>query len=98
VRGNEETRLMLNHFEKNQEKDVYTILKIKNWVRKIFELTEYETVLVTELQCHEKEYPTVETVMVVQREKIGKKQYKFHKRMDEINFEDIANVSTGQQM
>ena len=98
MRGNEETRLMLNHFEKNQEKDVYTILKIKNWVRKIFELTEYETVLVTELQCHEKGYPTVETVMVVQKEKIGKKQYKFHNRMDEINFEDIANVSTGQQM
>ena len=67
-------------------------------MRKIFELTEYEPVLVTELQCHEKGYPNVETVMVVQREKIGKKQYKLHKRMDDINFEDIANVSTGQQM
>ena len=89
---------MLNLFEKNQEKDVYTILKIKNWVRRKFDLTEYETVLVTELQYHEKGYPPFETVMVVQREIIGKKQYKFHKRMDEISFEDITNMSTRQQI
>ena len=42
TRGNQKTRLMLNLFGKNQNKDVDSILKIKNWVRKTFELTEYD--------------------------------------------------------
>ena len=89
---------MLNLFEKNQEKDVSTILKIKNWVRKTFELTEYETVLITELQSHEKGYPPIETVMVVLREKMKKEQYKLHKPMNHISLEDITNLSTRQQI
>ena len=88
------TRLMLNLSEKNQEKDVSTILKIKNWVRKTFKLTEYETALVTELQRDEEGSPPVETVIVVLKEGTGKEQYKIHKQMDEINFEDITNLST----
>ena len=98
VNDSKETRLMLNLFEKNQEKDVSTILKIKNWVRKTFELTEYETVLITELQCHEKGYPPIETVMVVLREKMKKEQYKLHKPMNHISLEDITNLSTRQQI
>ena len=89
---------MLNLFGKSQEKDVASILKIKNWVKEAFELTEYESVLVTELQCHEEGCPPIETVIVVLREGIGKEQYKFHKRMNEINFEDVENLSTRQQM
>ena len=84
---------MLNLSGKNQEKDVATILKIKNWVRETFKLTEYETVLVTELQCHEEGCPPVETVIVVLREGTGKEQYKFHKRMDEIIFQDIESIT-----
>ena len=91
TRGNQKTRLMLNLFGKNQNKDVDSILKIKNWVRKTFELTEYETVLVTELKCHEEGCPPIETVIVVLREGTGKEQYKFHKRMDEIIFQDIES-------
>lgn len=94
TRGNQKTRLMLNLFGKNQNKDVDSILKIKNWVRKTFELTEYETVLVTELKCHEEGCPPIETVIVVLREETGREQYKFHKRMGEIIFEDIAKLST----
>ena len=85
---------MLNLFGKNQKKDVASILKIKNWVRENFDLTEYESVLVTELQCHEEGCPPIETVIVVLREETGKEQYKFHKRMDEIILEDIAKLST----
>ena len=84
---------MLNLSGKNQEKDVATILKIKNWVRETFKLTEYETVLVTELQCHEEGCPPVETVIVVLREGTGKEQYKFHKRLDEIIFQDIESIT-----
>ena len=80
-------------FGKNQEKDVASISKIKHWVREIFELTENETILVTELQCHEEGCPPYETVIVVFSEGAGKEQYKFHKRLNEINFEDIANLS-----
>jgi hypothetical protein len=98
IRGNEKTRLMLNLFGQNQERDVFTILKIKHWVRENFELTEYETVLVTELQCHEEGCSPVETVIVLLKEGTGKEQYIFHKRMDEINFEDIVNLSTRRQM
>ena len=87
---------MLNLSGKNQEKDVATILKIKNWVRETFKLTEYETVLVTELKCHEEGCPPVETVIVVLREGTGKEQYKFHKRMDEISFEDIKNITQAE--
>ena len=66
-------------------------------MREIFELTEDETILVTELQCHEEGCPAIETVIVVLREGTGKEQYKFHKKMYEINFDDIANLSTRQQ-
>ena len=65
---------MLNLFGKNQKKDVASILKIKNWVRENFDLTEYESVLVTELQCHEEGCPPIETVIVVLREETGKEQ------------------------
>lgn len=87
---------MMNLFGEKQQNDVAAILKIKHWVQETFELMEYETVLITELQRHEKGYPPVETVMVVLREKTGKEQYKFHKRMNEINFEDISILSTRQ--
>ena len=96
TRGNQKTRLMLNLFGKNQNKDVDSILKIKNWVRETFKLTEYETILVTELKCHEEGCPPVETVIVVLREGTGKEQYKFHKRMDEISFEDIENITQAE--
>ena len=94
IKSNEKTGLMLNLFGKNQKKDVALILKIKHWVREAFELTNNETILVTELQCHEEGCSPIETVIVVLREEAKKEQYKFHKRMDEINFEDIANLST----
>ena len=87
---------MLNLFVKNQKKDVDSIIKIKNWVRETFKLTEYETVLVTELKCHEEGCPPVETVIVILREGTGKEQYKFHKRMDEISFEDIKNITQAE--
>ena len=87
---------MMNLSEKNQEKDISAILKIKNWVRENFRLTGYESVLVTELQCHEKGCPPVETVIVILREGTGKEQYKFHKRMDEISFEDIENITQAE--
>nr|MBC8284795.1 hypothetical protein [Nitrospinota bacterium] len=54
---------MLNLFGKNQKKDVASILKIKNWVREVFELTNNETILVTELQCHEEGCSPIETVI-----------------------------------
>ena len=66
-------------------------------MQEIFELTENETILVTELQCHEEGCPPIETVIVVMREETEKQQYKFHKRMNAISFEDIANLSTRQQ-
>ena len=84
---------MLNLFGKNQKKDVDSIIKIKNWVRETFKLTEYETILVTELKCHEEGCPPVETVIVVLREGTGKEQYKFHKRMGEIIFHDIESIT-----
>lgn len=87
---------MLNSFGKNQEKDVFTILKIKHWVQNYFELRGYENVLVTELKCHEERYSPVKTVIVILKEGTEKEQYKFHKRMDEINVEDIANLSTSR--
>ena len=76
-------------FAKNQNKDVSLISKIKHWVRECFELTKNEIILVTELQCHEEGCPPFETVIVVFRKGTEKEQYKFHKRLDEISFEDI---------
>ncbi len=85
---------MQNLFGKNQKKDVAAISRIKHWVQEIFELTENETILVTELQCHEEGCPPIETVIVILKEGTGKQQYKFHKRINEIDFEDIVNLST----
>lgn len=79
-------------FGKNQKKDVAAISTIKNWVREIFKLTENETTLVTELRCHEEGCPPIETVIVILREGNRKEQYKFHKRINEMSLEDIANL------
>ncbi|QPJ62505.1 MAG: hypothetical protein G3M70_11745 [Candidatus Nitronauta litoralis] len=83
---------MQNLFGKNQEKNVAAILEIKNWVREVFKLNENESILVTELQCHEEGCPPIETVIVILREGTKKEQYKFHRRINEINFEDIAEL------
>lgn len=85
---------MQNLFGKNQKKDVAAISTLKNWVREAFELTKNETILVTELQCHEEECPPIETVIVVLSEGTEKEQYKFYKRINEISYEDIADLST----
>ncbi len=85
---------MRNLFEKNQKKDVAAISTIKHWISEIFNLTKNDTILVTELQCHEEGCPPIETVIVVMREGARKEQYKFHKQIHEINIEDITDLSS----
>jgi len=85
---------MSDLFGKSRNKDVAAISRIKHWVQEIFKLSENENILVTELQCYEEGCPPIETVIVVLRGETEKRQYKFHKRINEINFEDIANLTT----
>ena len=85
---------MQNFFETNQKRDVAAITTVKHWVSEAFNLTDNDTILVTELQCHEEGCPPLETVIVIMMEGNRKVHYKFHKRITEIAFEDISNLPT----
>lgn len=85
---------MQNLFGTNQKRDVAAISKIKHWVGEVFKLTENDIILVTELQCHEEGCPPFETVIVVLMEGSRKVQCKFHKRINEVLFEDVFNLPT----
>ncbi|MCA9456296.1 MAG: hypothetical protein KC587_06515 [Nitrospira sp.] len=90
----EKTGQMQDLFGKNQKRDVAAISIIKRWVSDVFNLAENDIILVTELQCHEEGCPPFETVIVILMEGNRKVQYKFHKRINEVAFEDISNLLT----
>jgi hypothetical protein len=64
--------------------------RIREWVLASFPLTPDDTVLVTELRCHEPDCPPVETVIGVLRPGHDARQYKIGKAPPDVLYEDVA--------
>jgi hypothetical protein len=65
--------------------------RIRRWVRDIFALDEEAAVMVTELHCSEPGCPPIETVIAILSDGANR-QYKLHKRIGEINEEDVRRL------
>lgn len=66
--------------------------EIKGWVTRVFGLDEGETVTVVELRCTEPGCPPVETVVAILGSSGPPQQYKVHKPISEVTFEDVAGL------
>jgi hypothetical protein len=67
--------------------------RIKGWVSEALGLGEDASVVVSELRCSEPGCPPVETALVVLGEAGGTRQYKVHKPVDEVSFEDVLRAT-----
>lgn len=65
---------------------------VKKWVRELLDVPEESTVMVAELACHEEGCPPVETVIAALGEDRPPHQWKIHKRVAEVQREDIARL------
>jgi hypothetical protein len=63
--------------------------RIRSWVAECLRLTEADTVMVTELRCHEPDCPPIETVVALLRAGEGTRQYKLHKPASDVVRSDI---------
>jgi hypothetical protein len=63
---------------------------VKRWVRDRLVLAEDAALMITELRCSEPGCPPFETVIAILSES-DKRQYKLHKRIDEVQDEDVRS-------
>jgi hypothetical protein len=69
-------------------------LEIKKWIEEVFQISDDQTVMVTELQCSEHGCPPVETVIVIMGAAHYRVQHKLHKAVGEVTVEDIRALRT----
>ena len=62
---------------------------VKDWAREALSLPEETVVMATELQCTEPGCPPLETVIAVMRAGGGPQQFKIHKALDALVYEDV---------
>jgi hypothetical protein len=67
------------------------IRAIKDWVREALGLSDDTIVMATELRCAEPGCPPLETVIAVMREGDDKQQFKVHKPLVEVVYEDLED-------
>jgi hypothetical protein len=70
--------------------------RVKGWVSEALGLGEGASVVVTELRCSEPGCPPVETALVVlggAGGAGGTRQYKVHKPLSEVSFEDVLRAT-----
>lgn len=66
--------------------------RIKGWVSRAFGLEDGTPMTVAELRCMEPGCPPVETVIAILGASGAPRQYKVHKPMSEVTFEDVAGL------
>jgi hypothetical protein len=71
--------------------------RIRAWVEALFGLTPDDTVLVTELRCHEPGCPPVETVIGILRPGHDTRQFKIGKAPLDVSREEIVVLARGDQ-
>ncbi|MCO4099035.1 MAG: nitrate reductase [Gemmatimonas sp.] len=71
--------------------------RIRAWVEASFGLAPDDTVLVTELRCHEPGCPPVETVIGILRPGHDTRQFKIGKAPLDVSREEIVALARGDQ-
>lgn len=67
--------------------------KIKEWASRAFGLEDGTPMTVAELRCTEPGCPPVETVIAILGAPGSSRQYKVHKPMSEVTFEDVERLA-----
>jgi hypothetical protein len=67
--------------------------EIKAWTTEALGLTDDVAVMVTELRCTEPGCPPLETIVAVLGGDGPTRQYKIHKRLDDVTREDVRAIS-----
>lgn len=62
---------------------------LKQWTREALRLSDDVTILATELRCTEPGCPPLETVVAVMRVGNDRQQFKIHKPLTDVTYEDI---------
>jgi hypothetical protein len=65
---------------------------MKQWVQQVFSLDDDVTIMVTELRCNEPNCPPFETVIALWAMDAPARQYKIHKAIIEVNYQDIQQL------
>jgi hypothetical protein len=65
------------------------VRSIKEWAREALHLPEDVVIMATELRCTEEGCPPLETVIAVMREDGAQQQFKIHKALLHVLYEDV---------
>lgn len=78
------------YFGDRSRRDPERTALVKQWARTAFQVEDGFSVFVTELRCHEPGCPPWETVVALVGEEGPPRQYKLHKPMADVTFDDLA--------
>ena len=82
----------MNLFTKSTIKvEIKKLKEIKYWVYQNLAINPEISISISQLQCHEPDCPTLETVIAVMSKPL--KEYKIHKSASDITEEDIKKLS-----
>ncbi|MEM9272422.1 MAG: hypothetical protein AAGA80_05590 [Cyanobacteria bacterium P01_F01_bin.143] len=82
----------MNLFTKSTPKvDLEKLQQIKSWTYHNLAIAPEISISISQLQCHEPDCPTLETVIAVMTN--PPRQYKIHKSASEITEEDIKQIA-----
>lgn len=83
---------MIGPFGARSTSDAGRGARIKGWAARAFGLEDGTPMTVAELRCMEPGCPPVETVIAILGTPGPPRQYKVHKPMSEVTFEDVAGL------
>lgn len=66
--------------------------EMKQWVQQVFGLSDDVTIMITELRCSEPDCPPLETVIALLTASAPVRQYKIHKAIAEVAYQDVAQL------
>lgn len=77
--------------ERSSPERAARVRTLKEWTREALNLPEDAVILVTELRCTEPGCPPLETVVAVMRVGDDRQQFKIHKPIADVVYEDIED-------
>lgn len=77
--------------ERSSPERAARVRTLKEWTREALNLPEDAVILATELRCTEPGCPPLETVIAVMRVGDDRQQFKIHKPIDDVVYEDIED-------
>ena len=82
---------MISLFERSKPSGD-ALKRLKEAISDCFKIPEATTLAVAELNCHEPDCPTVETVITARKEDSTLETWRIGKRIDEIEAQDILRL------